>query len=181
MSSWVQTTAQPDVSHEFSLQWYAVLTKARHERKIATQLQRSGIEHFLPIIFETKCWSDRWKKIEVPLFPCYLFVHMVASETNTSAVLQTSGVLHILGRGNQREAIPAEEIERVQRLVDSEAGISSHVFLQPKDKVRIRGGALDGVEGILEELGDEKRLVVSIQLLRQSVSVSLNGYEVERV
>ena len=100
---------------------------------------------------------------------------------NLAVVLKTSGVLHILSRGGKCEAIPTEQIESVQRLVGSDLTISSHCFLHSGDRVRIRGGSLDGVTGILEQHGEDQKLVVSVHLLSQSICVSLKGYELEKV
>lgn len=167
--------------YEPELRWYALQTKARHENKIADRLQREGLPVFLPTFVERRRWSDRWKNVEFPLFPCYLFVQMVADWKNLSTVLQISGVFHVLGRGTQCEPVPEEQIDDLQRLVRASAGVARHPFLHSGDRVRIRGGVLDGLEGILEESSHDQKLVVSIYLLRQAVSVSLDGYEVEKI
>jgi transcription termination/antitermination protein NusG len=182
MSSAVaQTTISAIPRPEFMPEWFAVQTKPRHEQTVVSQLRRSGIEHFLPLISETRRWSDRSKKVAFPLFPCYIFVHMVENWANLAVVFKTAGVLHILSRGGKCEAIPSAQIESVRRLVGSDLAISSHCFLHTGDKVRIRGGSLDGVTGILEERDGEKKLVVSVHLLSQSICISLNGYDLEKV
>jgi transcription antitermination factor NusG len=96
-----------------------------------------------------------------------------------NTVRQIPGVLRIVGRGVQYEPIPPNEIEALRQLVSLQPGLSPHRYLHAGAKVRIRGGALDGIEGILEQVGDGQRVVVCVHILRQAVSIHVNGYEIE--
>ena len=124
-------------------------------------------------------WSDRRKIVESPLFPGYVFVHIPASPVVRLEVLKANGVVAFVGVRGQGIPIPDREIEQVKLLVASNVPLSPHAFLKVGQRVRIRGGSLEGVEGVLVAVDGERKLVVSIQLIQQAISVSLRGYDVE--
>jgi transcription termination/antitermination protein NusG len=161
--------------------WYAVQTRARHEKKVAKQLQEQGATTFLPLVTQTHRWSDRSKVIELPLFPCYAFARLVHSVEMRLPVLQTPGVLSIVGAHGVGAPIPDKEIEDIQTLFAQNVSSSLYPFIKVGQRVRIRGGCLDGVEGILVAEKSDRRLVVSIELIQQSVSVQIAGYGVEAI
>ena len=161
--------------------WYAVQTRARHEKKVAKQLQEKGATTFLPLVTQTHRWSDRSKVIELPLFPCYAFARLAPSVEMRLLVLQTAGALSIVGANGVGAPIPDKEIEDVQMLLAQNATSSLCPFIKVGQRVRIRGGCLDGVEGILVAEKSDRRLVVSIELIQRSISVLIDGYEVEAV
>lgn len=161
--------------------WYAVQTRARHEKKVAKQLQEKGATTFLPLVTQIHRWSDRRKVIELPLFPCYAFARLAPSVEMRLSALQTPSVLSIVGARGLGAPIPDKEIEDVQTLLAQNATSSLYPFLKVGQRVRIRGGCLDGVEGFLVAEKSDRRLVVSIALIQQSVSVQIDGYEVEPV
>ena len=161
--------------------WYAVQTRARHEKKVAKQLQEKGATTFLPLVTRTHRWSDRRKVIELPLFPCYAFARLALSVEMRLSALQTPGVLSIVGARGVGAPIPDKEIEDMQTLLAQNATSSLYPFIKVGQRVRIRGGCLDGVEGFLVAEKPDRRLVVSIELIQQSVSVQMDGYEVEPI
>jgi transcription antitermination factor NusG len=161
--------------------WYAVQTRARHEKQVTKQLQEKGATTFLPLVTQTHRWSDRRKVIELPLFPCYAFARLASSVEMRLPALQTPGVLSIVGAHGVGAPIPDKEIEDIQTLLAENVSSSLYPFIKVGQRVRIRGGCLDGVEGILIAEKSDRRLVVSIELLQRSVSVRIDGYEVEPV
>jgi transcription antitermination factor NusG len=161
--------------------WYAVQTRARHEKKVAKQLQKKGATTFLPLVTQTQRWSDRRKVIELPLFPCYAFARLAPTVEMRLPALQTPGVLRIVGARGVGAPIPDKEIEDIQTLLAQNVSSSLYPFIKVGQRVRIRGGCLDGVEGILVAEKSDRRLVVSIELLQRSVSVRIDGYEVEPI
>jgi transcription antitermination factor NusG len=161
--------------------WCAVQTRARHEKKVAKQLQEKGATTFLPLVTQTHRWSDRRKVIELPLFPCYAFARLARSVEMRLSALQTPGVLNIVGAHGVGAPIPDKEIEDIQTLLAQNVGSSLYPFIKVGQRVRIRGGCLDGVEGILVAEKSDRRLVVSIELIQRSVSVQIDGYEVEPI
>ena len=161
--------------------WYAIQTRARHEKKVVKQLQEKGATTFLPLVTQTHRWSDRYKVIEQPLFPCYAFARLAPSVEMRLPALQTQGLLSIVGVHGSGAPIPDKEIEDIQTLMAQNVSSSLYPFIKVGQRVRIRGGCLDGVEGILVAEKSERRLVVSIELIQRSVSVLIDGYEVEPI
>lgn len=161
-------------------QWYAIQTRYRTEKRVQTQLGYKGLEIFLPLLREVHRWSDRRQAIEVPLFSGYAFVHLDPSSEGRSHVLQTAGVIRIVSFGGQATPIPVKQIEDLQLLLSRKVFCAVHPYLRVGQKVRIRGGCLNGLEGILEQAGD-KNLVISIECIHQSVAVKIEGYGVELI
>lgn len=159
--------------------WFAVQTRPRHEKKVADGLRARTIENFLPLNREIHRWTDRRKLVELPLFPSYVFVRMQSTHDRVrSAVLTTPGVLAFVGHGGLGAPIPDREIESVRHVAER-ATISPAPYLKAGQRLRIRGGCLDGVEGLLLSQDGEDKLIVSIELIQRSVSVLLSGYDVE--
>jgi transcription antitermination factor NusG len=159
--------------------WYAVQTRARHEKIIAHRLQERGISTFLPLVREVHRWSDRKKTVELPLFSCYLFTRLTATNEDRLCVLRSEGVFQIVGGHGEGAAIPDEQIEAIRTLVDGQLPVCSHPFLRIGQRVRIRTGSLAGVEGILVSRKGDQTLVVSIDVIQRSLAIPIKGYEVE--
>jgi transcription antitermination factor NusG len=182
MSSSIQSWEVPEVATSVVSQpeyWYAVQTRARHERVVAHRLQEFGISSFLPLVREEHRWSDRKKIVELPLFNCYVFVKMAPTNQHRLRVCQTDGVFQIVGTRGEGIPIPEEQIEAVRALVSQRLPWSVHPFLRIGQRVRIRSGALNGVEGILVARSGERTLVVSVDVIQRSLAVRIEGYDVE--
>ncbi len=160
-------------------QWFAVQVKARHEKKVKNELEERGVATYLPLLAEVHTWSDRRKRVEVPLFPCYVFVSIVATPENRVSVLRAGGVLGFVGSEKQGTPIPDKQIADVRTLLANGVPVMTHPFLAVGQRVRIRGGSLDGVEGVLTELKGDRRLVVSVSTISRALSVSVEGYRIE--
>jgi transcription antitermination factor NusG len=163
------------------LNWYAIHTMPRHEKWIAQQLQEKRVFTFLPLLQQIHQWSDRRSKVEVPMFSCYAFVRMVQTVEERLKVLRTPGVLGFVGSERQGTPIPDEQIENLRTAIRGKLPCVVHPFVSAGKRVRIRGGSLDGVEGILMRQGGEQSVVVSVELLRRSVSIRVEGYDIELV
>lgn len=161
--------------------WFAIHTYARHEKRVASELVQKGFEVYLPLIARRHQWSDRQKLVELPLFPCYTFARMKASGEARFRILQTSGVISLVGASGLGEPIPDSAIENVRILVTSKVHLDPYHFLKVGQRVRVRGGSLDGLEGILLRRNGHRRLIISIETLERSMSISIEGLEVERV
>lgn len=159
--------------------WYAVQTRSRHEKKAAAELRDKGIYCFLPLATQVHHWSDRDKEVEVPLFPGYLFVNTLTVPEIRVSILRTSGISSFVGNQGRGTPIPDNQIEAVQALVNQRVPITAHPFLSVNQKVRIRGGSLDGVEGVLVGVNPDLSLVVSVDLIQRAVAIRVSGYEVE--
>lgn len=159
--------------------WYAIHTVARHEKRVAQQLQGTGVPTFLPLVQQIRQWSDRRAAVQVPLFSCYAFVRTVQTSQDRLKVLRTPGVLGFVGNERLGTPIPREEIESLQTAIREKIPCAVHPFVALGKRVRIRGGVLNGMEGILTEQSGSKRLVVSVELLKKSVSIQVEGYYLE--
>lgn len=164
------------------LRWYAVRTRSRHEKIATQQLQTRGIETFLPIVTQTHRWSDRKKQVEVPLFSGYTFVRVAyASNEQRIQVLQTHGVAGFVGIQRTGDPIPDSQIDAIRTLLANKVAVKAHSFLKIGQRVRVRGGALDGVEGILVSHSGDRSLVISLASIERSLSIRVEGYIVEPV
>ena len=162
--------------------WYAIQTRARHEKRVAAELAYKGLAHYLPTINETHRWSDRRKVVEVPLFPCYAFVSLIPDSHSRLAVLTIPGVLKFVGAHNSGLLpIPDSQIEDVRLLLKQQIPMDPYPFLKVGQRVRIRSGALNGMEGILIGKNGNSRLVVSVEAIERSLAISLQGYDLEPV
>jgi len=159
--------------------WYAVHTRARHEKMVAERLREQGVNAYLPLVKETHRWSDRKKVVELPLFSCYVFAKFAATNQDRQRVIRTDGVLQVLGTRGEGIAIPDEQIESVRTLINERMAWSAYPFLKIGQKVRIRGGAMNGVEGILVARNGDRTLVVSVDVIQRSIAISIEGYQVE--
>ena len=160
-------------------QWYAVQTRSRHEKKATAELQEKGVRAFLPLITQVHRWSDRNKQVEMPLFPGYVFVHTLPVPDSRVAVLRTHGVANFVGNNGKGTPIPDKQIEDIQAILTHRIPVETHPFLRVNQRVRIRGGSLDGVEGVLVGVNSDLSLVVSVDLIQRAVAIRVSGYEVE--
>lgn len=172
-----------DVSNEIqpnpSEQWYALHTRARHEKVVKERLERQGIVTFLPTVTQVHRWSDRKKKVELPLFACYLFARLIPRKVDRLRILCVEGVFSFVGPRGEGSPIPDEQIEAIRTLIKSELPCSSHPFLKIGQRVRVRSGSLDGLEGVLVSRNGDNTLVISVDAIQRSLSVRVNGYEIE--
>ena len=161
--------------------WYAVRTRSRHEKLVSRQLESQGIQSFLPVITKISKWSDRRKEVELPLFSGYAFVRLDHASGDRVRVLQTQGVVNFVGVQGSGVPIPDQEIENINILVASKVTYQERPYLQVGQRVRVCGGALDGVEGILAAENSDRSLVISVGLIQRSISVRVAGYNVEAI
>jgi transcription antitermination factor NusG len=161
-------------------QWFAIRTRSRQEKLVADQLERQSIESFLPLVKRTHKWSDRKKQVELPLFSGYTFARLVLGSPDRLRVLKTQGVAGFVGVRGTGIPIPEEQIGSLRTLLANEIPMKDHPFLQIGQRVRIRGGALDGIEGILASQ-DNRNLVISVEPIHRSLSVCIDGYRFEPI
>ncbi len=159
--------------------WYALHTRPRHEKAVVHRLGDWGVETFLPIVTEVHRWSDRKKKVELPLFSCYVFAKFISNREDRLRVLRVDGVLGLVGSHSEGSPIPDEQIDAVRSVVDGTIPWSAYPFLKIGQRVRIRSGALDGLEGILVSRNGSSTLVISVDAIQRSLAVRVEGYQIE--
>jgi transcription antitermination factor NusG len=160
-------------------QWFAVHTRARHEKSVAAQLEQKGLTAFAPVFTQVRQWSDRRKIVELPMFSCYAFVRIAPLAQTRQAVVRTPGVLGFVGISGLGIPIPEKEIDDVRNLAKSSSRLAPYPYVSVGQRVRVVGGSLNGLEGILLEQNSDDTIVVSIELIQRSVAVRLDGYNIE--
>jgi transcription antitermination factor NusG len=159
--------------------WFAVYTRAHHEKTSADQMSRRSVEYFLPTYESVRRWKDRHKRLSLPLFPGYVFVRVSPPERRS--VLQIPGVVHFVGFGGQPAPLGDDEIEKLRRFLSQGAMAEPHPYFAVGRRVRIARGSLAGLEGVLVRKKNCLRLVISIELIRQSATIEVDAADVEPV
>jgi transcription antitermination factor NusG len=170
---------QRDTAFETSPAWYAIYTRHQHEKSIANMLTSKGFEVFLPLYEAGRQWKDRTKRLQLPLFPSYVF--LLTCLDRRVEVLKTPGVCQFVGVTGVPSAVSMEEIESVRRAVDTQLRVEPHPFLKCGDRVRIKTGPLLGLEGILVRKKNLFRLVLSIELLNRALAMEVDVTTVEKI
>jgi len=153
------------------LEWFAVQTRQRYEKLVATALRNRGYEEFLPLYKCRRRWADRLKEVELPLFPGYLFCRL--DPLYRLPVLTTPGVGLIVGIGKMPVPIDDREVAAIRSIVDSQLSAQPWPYLREGQQVRIEAGPLSGMEGIFLRNKGRHRMVVSVTLLQRSVAVEI--------
>ena len=152
--------------------WYAIYTKARNEKKVASMLQRDGIEHFLPLIKRVKIWSDRKKQVEEPLFSSYVFVYI--EEKEHLKVLQVFGVVRYISFEGKKVSIRPAEIEAIRRYAETgEEFLLNESDFKIGKKVKVILGPMKGLEGKLIEVLGKQRVKVEIEAIGKSIFIRI--------
>jgi transcription antitermination factor NusG len=168
-----QATDLEEVDSNFTgYPWFAVRVRSNYERIAEAHLRERGYQRFAPSYKVERQWSDRKKEVEQFLFPGYVFCRL--NPHDRLPVLSVPGVVGLVGFGKIPAPIPDDEIQRIQRLVESGLLVRSWPFLEVGQAVLIERGPLAGVEGILVEEKGQYRLVVSVNLLRRSVAAEVD-------
>jgi len=159
--------------------WYAAYTNPRHEKRVAQQMERNRIDYFLPLYRSVRRWKDRRKELELPLFPGYVFVHMALKDR--LHVLQLPGVVHFVSFYGKPAPLPNSEIEALRDGLTGKTFAKPHPYLKVGRRVRVCGGPMAGLEGVLLRRKDKFRVVLSIHLIQRSVAVEVDQTEVEPI
>lgn len=141
------------------MNWYVVYTKPKWERKVAEKLQQIGIECYCPLVTQIKQWSDRKKKVEVPLFNSYVFVQLPESDRNL--VFQIAGIVRYLFWLGKPAIVRDEEIDIIKRsLKDSNVSEISVTTMQVGDKIKLDSGAFSNQNAIVQEVSNTHYILV---------------------
>jgi transcriptional antiterminator NusG len=162
-------------------EWFALQTKPRHEKKVASDLEKQEIDVFLPIFKTVRQWSDRRQEVHLPLFPNYIFVRLGQNRNERTVVLRTQGVRWFVGMRGMGVAVPEDEIEAIQKILAEGVAFTDYPFLEIGQKVRIRGGSLDGVQGVLVAVNNDRSLIVSVKCIQRALAIRVDGYGIEPV
>jgi transcription antitermination factor NusG len=156
--------------------WYAAWVMPRHEKAVSRLLKQLGYVEFLPLYEARRRWSDRVKKVRLPLFSGYVFCQLDAP--NPAKIVSLPGILAVVKNGNRWAAIDAAELAAIQRVVNGNIAVEPCPFVTKGDRVRIESGPLAGLSGILQEIHGRRQLVLSISEIGRSVAVAVHDQDV---
>ena len=170
---------EPTVAPGQSSRWFAVYTAPRHEKSVTRQFEVRQIESFLPLYRSVRRWKNGCSvHVDQPLFPNYVFVFLERREY--VQVLQVPGVLSLVGSGREPSALPTSEIESLRSGLPLRE-FEPHPYLAAGDRVRIHSGSLAGMVGVLVRKKNNFRVVLTLDLIMQSVAVEIGIDEIEPV
>jgi transcription antitermination factor NusG len=172
----LQTVEIQGANQVAAARWYAVYTCARHEKRVAEEMERRQLHGFVPLYRATHRWKDRRKEVVLALFPSYVFVHLALPDR--LRVLEIPGVVSLVGSQGRPTPLAAEEIEPFRRAAGS-VQMEPHPYLRTGHRVRLRRGPMVGLEGVLLRRKEGLRLIVSIEILMRSVAVEVDESDVE--
>ncbi|MEQ1756825.1 MAG: UpxY family transcription antiterminator [Vicinamibacterales bacterium] len=176
LSSLGSPARTPSVDASSEARWFAIWTRSRHEQVVYDQLTRKQIDVFLPTVPSWSRWRDRTKLIHKPLFPGYCFARFDPRER--MPVIKCTGVVNIVSNQGEPAAIPEHEIDGIRLLVGSELAYDSCPFIKEGAMVEVTHGPLKGVCGRLVKKGAHARLILSVDLIGQAVSVVVDAADV---
>ena len=160
------------------LPWFAVWTRSRHEQAVREQLEGKGLDAFLPTIPKWSRWKDRKKKIDWPLFPGYCFARF--DPIDRLSVLKCAGVVSIVSFNGEIAPIPDVQIDGIRTLVESDLQYDPCPLIREGMMVEVVHGPLKGVVGRLQRKGSHARLILSVDLIGQAVSVEVDAADVKK-
>jgi len=159
--------------------WFAAYTCSNHEKRVAAELDTRSIERFLPLYRSVRRWKDRRVKLDLPLFPGYVFVRVALRER--LRVLEIPSVVRLVGFGGLPVALPDDEMELMRSGLSLGANAEPHPFLTVGRRVRITAGPFAGLEGVLKLKKSGFRAVISVQMIQRSIMVSVDACDVTPV
>jgi transcription antitermination factor NusG len=158
-------------------QWYAIFTMPRHEKFVAKSFEQRQIECFLPVYEKLSSWKNRQRvNVMLPLFPRYIFAWI--DRPQRLQVLQTSGVIRIVGAGSSPTPLPDAEIEFLRTAADRKR-VEPYPDLVVGNRVCVKRGPMAGIEGVLVRKQNGTRFILTLQLIQQSVSIEIGAEDLE--
>ena len=160
--------------------WYVIYVRSRHEKNVHSVLLDKGIDASLPMRTVVREWSDRKKKVKLPLFRGYVFVNIDLKIDNLN-VLQTQGVVKFIGIRKEPSRIPNEQIHWMHMLAAEPTTVRAEKEIPLGQRVRVMIGPFKGTEGMVKRVGSRSRLVVLIESIMQAVSVDIKPEYIEKI
>lgn len=170
---------QTTIPQEATRNWYALYTRPNFEKRIDRELQKMGLQPYLPLRPMLRQWSDRKKWIEAPLFSCYVFVQADAKERLLA--LTPEGVVRMLGHHGQPAIIPEFEIMAVKKMLAHDFDPEPIPHVEPGDLLEITSGPLAGMRGVLRSIQGRQRFVIAFEGIGQSVAIRIDVGRVNKI
>ncbi len=162
------------------MNWFALYVKSRHEFVTRGELEKKGIETFLPRVKRLRRWSDRNQMVDFPLFPGYVFVHTLPNPENFVRVLKARGAVSLVSAvAGQPAPVDEQEISSIRIMMDSGEKLDLTPHLTEGERVRIKGGPLKGAQGVLVRKEDQYIFSVNVELLGRSLCARIYSDDIE--
>lgn len=156
--------------------WYALYTCPRHEKHVAEQMRQRRVACFLPLYRSVRRWKDRRKELELALFPSYVFVHIAPQDR--LSVLRLPGAVRFVSANGHPVPLPDGEVEFLMNGLFGGSRAEPHPYLRIGRRVRVTCGPFAKAQGFLVRRKDRFRVVLSLDLLRRSVSVEVDESDI---
>jgi transcription antitermination factor NusG len=171
----MESTIQQDPTRN----WYALYTRPNFEKRVDRELQRTGLQPYLPLRPMLRQWSDRKKWIEMPLFSCYVFVK--ADEKERLLALTPEGVVRMLGHHGRPSVIPEFEITMVKKMLAHDFDPEPIPHVVPGDMLEITSGPLAGLRGVLRSIQGRQRFIIAFEGIGQSVAINVDLSRIRKI
>jgi len=156
--------------------WYAGYTAARHEKRVAGHFLQRGVEHFLPLYEATHRWNNGRHRVQLPLFPGYIFVRIALKDR--LRVLEVPGFVRLVGFNSLPCPLPESDINKMMDALNKGVLAEPYPYLTPGTRVEVRNGPLQGMRGILLRRQNKYRVVISVDLIMRSMIVEVEAGDV---
>ncbi len=162
-------------SNNCERRWWAVHSKSRQEKSIARQLLGMNVPFYLPLVQKTNLVRGRKVRSLLPLFASYMFVF--GNEVERIKALSTKRIVRMLSVPDAEQM--TRDLTKIHSLIDNGTPLTVEASLQPGQRVRVKTGSLQGLEGVIMSRRGEDRLLVAVQFLQQGVSILIQDFQVE--
>lgn len=155
--------------------WHVLYVKCQHEKKINSLLEEQEFDTFLPLVSTIKQWSDRKKKVQIPLFSSYIFIN-TNSKYDFFKVLNIEGVFKYIRFGNEYAKVREEEIFKIKNLLDVEGVFNVKVVengFKKGDKAIINCGSLSNLECEILKTNNGNKILVRLESIGQNIIASV--------
>jgi len=159
--------------------WYAGYTASRHEKRVAEHFAQRGVEHFLPLYETIHRWNNGRHRVQLPLFPGYIFVRIALRDR--LRVIDVPGFVRLVGFNSLPHPLPEADINRMKEALNKGVLAEPYPYLTVGTRVEIRNGPMQGMTGILLRRQNKCRVVISVDLIMRSMAVEVEASDVVQV
>lgn len=156
--------------------WYAGYTASRHEKRVAEHFAQRGVEHFLPLYETIHRWNNGRHRVQLPLFPGYIFVRIALRDR--MRVIEVPGFVRLVGFNSLPHPLPEADINRMKEALNKGVLAEPYPYLTVGARVEVRNGPLQGMTGILLRRQNKCRVVISVDLIMRSMAVEVEASDV---
>jgi transcription antitermination factor NusG len=156
--------------------WYAGYTASRHEKRVAEHFAQRGVEHFLPLYETIHRWNNGRHRVQLPLFPGYIFVRIALRDR--LRVIEVPGFVRLVGFNSLPHPLPEADINKMKEALSKGVLAEPYPYLTVGTRVEIRNGPMQGMTGILLRRQNKCRVVISVDLIMRSMAVDVDASDV---